>query len=311
MALTETAVRNAKSGKRPRKISDGGGLFLLVQPTGGKLWRLAYRFAGKQKLLAIGIYPEISLAIARDGRSDAKRLLQQGTDPSVQRRIERQRAESAATNTFRIIAEELLAKYEREGRAEITLAKHRWLYSFAYPSLGDRPISDITASDLLRVLRVLEQKGLHESARRLRSACSRVFRYAIATGRADRDPSADLRGALTVPQVTHRATIVDPKGIGALLRAIEGYEGHPATAVALRLAPHVFVRPGELRHAEWSEFDLDAAVWSIPADKMKMRRPHRVPLSRQSIGIHQGPQGDHKRTALVVSVDPHGSAANL
>ena len=288
MALTETAVRNAKPGKRPRKISDGGGLFLLVQPTGGKLWRLAYRFAGKQKLLAIGIYPEISLAIARDGRSDAKRLLQQGTDPSVQRRIERQRAESAATNTFRIIAEELLAKYEREGRAEITLAKHRWLYSFAYPSLGDRPISDITASDLLRVLRVLEQKGLHESARRLRSACSRVFRYAVATGRADRDPSADLRGALTVPQVTHRATIVDPKGIGALLRAIEGYEGHPATAVALRLAPHVFVRPGELRHAEWSEFDLDAAVWSIPADKMKMRRPHRVPLSRQSIGIIKG-----------------------
>jgi len=159
MALTETAVRNAKPGKRPRKISDGGGLFLLVQPTGGKLWRLAYRFAGKQKLLAIGIYPEISLAIARDGRSDAKRLLQQGTDPSVQRRIERQRAESAATNTFRIIAEELLAKYEREGRAEITLAKHRWLYSFAYPSLGDRPISDITASDLLRVLRVLGRKG--------------------------------------------------------------------------------------------------------------------------------------------------------
>jgi len=285
MPLTETAARNAKPAKAPRKISDGGGLYLLVQPNGSKLWRLAYRFGGKQKLLALGSYPEISLGAARDRRSEAKRLLQEDTDPSTQRRIDRQRAATAAANTFRLVAEELLAKYEREGRAGVTLAKHRWLYSFAYPSLGDRPVAEITAPDLLRALRVLEHKGLHESARRLRSACGRVFRYAIATGRADRDPSADLKGALTVPQVTHRAAIVDPKEIGGLLRAIDGYVGHPATAAALRLAPHLFVRPGELRHAEWSEFDLDAAVWVIPAAKMKMRRPHKVPLSRQSLVI--------------------------
>ena len=298
MPLTEAAIRNAKPTTRARKLSDGGGLFFLVQPTGSKLWRLAYRYAGKQKLLALGAYPEVSLATARGGRDEARDSYSKEFDPSIRRKHEKQRAAESAVNTFRLIAEELLAKYEREGRAAVTLAKTRWLLSFAYPLIGDRPILEISAPDLLMVLRGLEGRGLHESARRLRSACGRVFRYAVATGRAQRDPSGDLRGALTVPQVTHRAAIVEPKAIGALLRAIEGYTGHPVTAAAMRLASHVFVRPGELRHAEWAEFDLDQAVWSIPAEKMKMRRPHRVPLSRQSIEIIRGLQeitGNGKR----------------
>lgn len=285
MPLTDTTVRSAKAGYRPRKISDGGGLFLLVQPGGSKLWRLAYRFGGKQRTQALGAYPEVSLAQARGSRDELKKLLAQGIDPSVQRRRDKQIAAASAANTFKVVATELMAKHEREGRAERTLEKNRWLLEFAVAEIGDRPISEITAPALLAVLRGIERRGRFETAKRLRSICGTVFRYAIATGRAERDPSADLRGALTVHQVNHRATIVDPKAIGPLLRAIEGFEGQPTTRAALRLAPHVFVRPGELRHAEWSEFDLEGAVWSIPAAKMKMRRPHRVPLSLQSLAM--------------------------
>jgi integrase len=285
MSLSEAHVRNAKPGRKPRKISDGGGLFLLIQPTGSKLWRLAYRYGGKQQTFALGVYPTVSLADARSGREQAKKLLAKGVDPSAQRRMARHAAAVSAANTFRLVGDELMAKHEREGRAPVTLNKNRWLLSLAYGAIGDRPVSDISAPELLDVLRAVERRGRYETARRLRSCCGMVFRYAIATGRAERDPSADLRGALTVHKVNHRATIVDPNGIGALLRAIDSFEGQPSTWFALRLAPHVFVRPGELRHAEWSEFDLDAAVWSIPAEKMKMRRPHRVPLSRQSNDI--------------------------
>jgi integrase len=285
MPLTDTTVRGAKAGHKPRKISDGGGLFLLVQPGGGKLWRLAYRLGGKQRTQALGVYPEVSLAQARSGRDKAKKLLAQGIDPSAQRKRDKQIAAASAANTFKVVATELMAKHEREGRAKRTLEKNRWLLEFTIAEIGDRPISEITAPELLAVLRVIERRGRFETAKRLRSISGAVFRYAIATGRAERDPSADLRGALTVHQVNHRATIVDPKAIGALLRAIEDFEGQPTTRAALRLAPHVFVRPGELRHAEWSEFDLDGAVWSIPAAKMKMRRPHRVPLSLQSLAI--------------------------
>jgi integrase len=287
MPLSDIAVRTAKPAAKPRKLSDGGGLFLLInpRPTGSKLWRLAYRFDGKQKTLALGPYPAVSLGQARHGRDEAKKLLANGIDPSIQRKTERALTLVAAQNTFRAVAEEVVAKLEREGRAHVTIAKKRWLLDFAYPAFGDRPVSQITAKDLLALLREIEGRGVYETAKRLRSTCGMVFRYAIATGRADRDPSADLRGALTTHQVTHRATIVEPTDIGALLRAIDGFDGQPTTWAALRLAPHVFVRPGELRRAEWSEFDLDAAVWTIPAQKMKMRRPHRVPLSRQSLDI--------------------------
>jgi integrase len=280
--LTDVAVRKAKPSSQPRKISDGGGLHVLVQPTGSKLWRLAYRFAGKQKTLAIGVYPIVSLEEARRQRDHAKKLLARSIDPSVQRRADRQ---AGKEGTFRAVAEEVLIKHEREGRADATLRKKRWLLAYAFPAFGDRPVAEITARELLALLREIEGRGRYETAKRLRSTCGMVFRYAIAAGRAERDPSMDLRGALTTPQVVHRATIVDPTGIGDLLRAIDGFDGQPTTRAALRLAPYVFVRPGELRQAEWSEFDLDAAVWSIPAKKMKMRRPHRVPLARQSIAI--------------------------
>jgi integrase len=287
MPLSDAMVRGAKPETAPRKFSDGGGLFLLVspKPAGSKLWRLAYRFGGKQKTLALGIYPCVSLLQARSARDEAKKLLASGIDPSVQRKTERQIGKAVASNSFRAIAEEAVAKLEREGRAHVTIAKKRWLLDFAFPAFGDRPVSEITAKELLDLLREIEGRGIYETAKRLRSTCGMVFRYAIATGRAERDPSGDLRGALTTHQVTHRATIIEPTDIGALLRAIDGFGGQPTTRAALRLAPHVFVRPGELRQAEWSEFDLYAAVWSIPATKMKMRRPHRVPLSRQSLDI--------------------------
>jgi integrase len=281
--LTNTRVRKAKPSLRAIKLSDAAGLHLLIQPHGSKLWRLAYRFAGKQKTLAIGVYPTVTLQEAREGRDAAKRLLASGIDPSVQRRLDKKAVGTG--NTFRAIAEEVVAKLEKEGRADATLNKRRWLLEFAYPSLGDRPIGEITALELLSVLRPIEARGRYETARRLRSTCGTVFRYAIATGRAEGDPSADLRGALTLPKVNHRAAIVDPASIGALLRAIEGYEGHLVTKAALRLAPLVFVRPGELRRAEWSEFVFGPAEWRIAAEKMKMRRPHRVPLSRQALSI--------------------------
>jgi integrase len=284
MPLTDTAIRNAKAGEKPVKLSDGGGLHLLIQPHGTKLWRMAYRHGGKQKLLAFGIYPTVSLVEARARRDVAKQLLGEGIDPSVRRKLEKQ----ASVITFRVVAEELLDKMQREGRASRTLVKTRWLLEFALPAIGERPIAKVSAPELLDVLRRIEARGNYETARRLRSTCGMVFRYAIATGRAERDPSFDLRGALTAPKVKHRPTILEPAAIGALLRAIEGFDGQPTTRAALLLAPLVFVRPGELRHAEWKEFDFDNAEWSISADKTKMRRPHRVPLSRQALVILKG-----------------------
>jgi integrase len=286
--LTDTAIRKFKQAAKPRKLSDGGGLHLLVQPNGSKLWRLAYRFSGKQKTLAFGAYPTVSLADARDKKNEAKKLLARNLDPSAQRKADKLLDEIAAGSSFRLVADELISKLEREGRAPVTLAKKRWLLSFAYQAFGDRPAAAITARELLAVLKNIEGGGKFETAKGVRNICGMVFRYAIATDRADRDPSADLRGALTNHQVTHRASIVDPAGIGALLRAIDDFDGQPTTRAALKLAAYVFVRPGELRQAEWNEFDRNAAVWNIPASKMKMRQPHRVPLSRQAVAILSG-----------------------
>jgi integrase len=281
MPLKDLTVRNAKPRASPYKLSDGRALYLLVQPSGGKLWRGYYRFEGKQKTLALGAYPDVSLEDARRLWDEARKLLAQGKDPSAQRKADKY----AKEDSFRAVALELLAKHEREGQAPATLDKKRWLFNLAFQALGEKRVGEITARDLLSLLRTIEARGLYETAGRLRGACGMVFRYAIATGRAERDPSMDLRGALTTPVVSHRASIVDPMAIGALLRAIDGFAGQPTTHAALRLAGYTFVRPGELRRAEWTEFDLDAAVWSIPAAKMKMRRPHRVPLARQSLAI--------------------------
>jgi len=281
MALTDTVIRKAKPRPKPFKLTDSGGLYLLVTLTGGKLWRLAYRLHGKQKSLALGAYPAVGLAVARDARDDARKLLATGVDPSLKRKLDK----AAAAVTFRLIGDELVDKLAREGRAPQTLAKTQWLLQFAYASFGERPIAEIAAPEILAALRRVEARGRYETARRLRSTCGMVFRYAIATTRAQRDPSVDLRGALTAPKVKHRATITAPAAIGGLLRSIDGYDGQPIIRAALRLAPLVFVRPGELRHAEWSEFDLTAAEWRIPAEKMKMRRLHRVPLSKQALAI--------------------------
>lgn len=281
MALTDTAIRAAKPRAKPYKLTDSAGLHLLVTPGGAKLWKLAYRFLGKQRTLAFGPYPIVGLADARAARDDARKLLANDVDPSVQRKI----TKHAAANTFKAVGDELLAKMEREGRASQTLKKTKWLLELAYADIGQRPIGMISAPEVLLVLRKVEARAKYETARRLRSTCSMVFRYAIGTTRAERDPTVDLRGALTTPIVKHRPAIIEPQAIGHLLRAIDDCKGQATTKFALRLVSLVFVRPGELRHAEWQQFDFDAAEWRIPAEIMKMRRPHRVPLSRQALAI--------------------------
>lgn len=285
MPLTDAKIRSLKSGSKPAKFSDGSGLFVLVTPNGSKLWRLAYRFAGKQKTLAIGPYPDVSLEMARKSRTDARRLLADGVDPSEQKRLERLRQKVSAANTFHAISNEYLTKLRREGRAENTISKVIWLIGLANPKLGRRPIVEISSAEILDVLRDIEVRGHLETARRLRSTIGSVFRYAISTARADNDPTVALRRALVVPKVRHRAAITEPAALGGLLRAIDDFAGQLATRAALQLMALLFPRPGELRAAEWDEFDLDGAVWSIPAQRTKMRRKHRVPLAVQSVTI--------------------------
>lgn len=285
MALSELQIRHAKPQAKSYKMSDGGGLQLWISPDGANRWRLAYRFGGKQKALAIGVYPAVGAKQARDEREKAKALLAADQDPSVIRKLAKTRDASAAANTFDAVADELLDKKSREGKAERTSSKIEWLLSLARPDLGPRPIAQITAAEVLRVLKIVEARGKLETAKRLRATIGQVFRLAIATGRAENDPTGALRGALAAPVVRHRAAIIDPKGFGALLRAIEGYEGAPETKAALLLSALTFCRPGEIRSAEWAEIDLKNAVWSIPAEKMKMRRPHRVPLSKEAVAV--------------------------
>ncbi|MBO9580185.1 MAG: integrase arm-type DNA-binding domain-containing protein [Sphingobium sp.] len=285
--LFATTVTNAKPQAKDYKLSDGGGLYLLVRPNGAKLWRLNYRYLEKGRTLAFGAWPAVSLADARARRDEARRLLAAGIDPSHQQKVDAAKARVDENHTFRTVAKEWIAKNEREGMAEITLSKIRWLLDKAYPKIGNRPVAKITAQEVLAVLRAVEATGRYESARRMRSVLSRVFRYAVATTRAERDPASDLRGALIVPKAKHLAAITTAKGAGELMRAIEGYTGHAITLFALRLSAHLFVRPGELRQAEWAEFDFEQSVWNIPADKMKMRRPHRVPLSTQVLELFE------------------------
>jgi len=290
MALTDTAIRNAKPGPKPKKLFDERGLFILLQPSGGKLWRLKYRYLGKEKKLSLGIYPDVTLKVARARRDEARTLLANGADPASVKFDLEAAAKVAAANTFAAIAEEYLDKSAREGRASVTIKKSRWLFSLMESDLGKRPITEITPADLLETLQKVEAKGHLETARRMRSLAGRIFRFAVATSRATADPSALLRGALVAPKVTHHAAILKPAKVGELLRAIDGFTGQPLTHLALKLTPHVFVRPGELRRAEWSEFDLEKAIWTIPAAKMKMRNPHFVPLSRQALDLLEAAQ---------------------
>ncbi len=284
MALTDSAIKAAKPKASQYKLHDEKGLLLIVRPAGGKLWRLKYRFAGKEQQLTIGTYPEIGLKEARERRDAARKVIAEGKDPSTEKKRDKIAAAISAGNTFKVVAEEFIAKRQREGMADATVAKCRW-HLDRLDKLQGRPIAELEAFELLAVLRKMETRGNLEAARQVRSFASRVFRYGVATTRCKHDVAADLIGALTTPTVKHHAAIVDPVEVGALLRAIEGFQGQPSTHYALRLAPHVFVRPGELRHAEWEEFDLDAAIWVIPAARTKMRKVHQVPLSPQAVAI--------------------------
>ena len=284
MPLTDMCISKAKPLRKQFSIFDGGGLYLLITPSGGKLWRLKYRHDGKEKLLSLGIYPEISLADARQRRDEARRQVAHGIDPGAVRKAQKQ-AETEETETFEVIAREWHTKFTptwTPGHANTIMGR---LERDLFPWIGKRPIAVIKAPELLAVLRRVESRGALESAHRIRTIAGQVFRYAVATGRAERDPSGDLKGALPQPGEKHQAAITDPKEVAPLMRAIDGYHGHFVVKCALRLAPLFFVRPGELRHAEWAEVDLDDAVWNIPAHKMKMKQAHIVPLCRQAIEI--------------------------
>lgn len=286
MPLSDVAVRNARGREKSYKMTDGEGLYLLVKPDGGRYWRFDYRHLKKRGTLAFGVYPAVPLSEARDKRAAARKTLGVGKDPAVEKRKERAVAHVAAVNTFRAVAEEWIEKkMVAAGRSQLTVDKIRWILEFAFQEIGDDPISGIEPPQILVLLTKLEKRRMHETARRVRSNMGRVFRYAIATGRAKRDPAADLKGALTPPVVTNHAALVDPKKVGGLLRAIDGYDGECQVAAALKLAPIVFVRPGELRLAEWTEFNWDTAEWRIPAPKMKMKLLHIVPLARQAVDI--------------------------
>lgn len=285
MPLTVLQVDKAKAKEKPYKLADQEGLYLLVNPNGSKLWKLKYRFAGKEKKLSLGAFPTVTLSEARDRKVDAKRLLAKEVDPGMLKQSKKRTLREAAANSFEAIAREWHTRFYSKwtaGHADRILLR---LEKNIFPYLGRMGIKEITAPEILAALRKVEARGAIETTHRTHQIVSQVFRYAIASGLAMRDPSADLRGALQPVVKSHHATIIDPVEIGKLLRNINAYEGYQVTKYALQLAPLVFVRPGELRRAEWEEINLDEAEWRIPAEKMKMRSPHIVPLSTQAVAI--------------------------
>tara|TARA_R110000772_G_scaffold34492_7_gene83627 strand:- start:340 stop:1527 length:1188 start_codon:yes stop_codon:yes gene_type:complete len=285
MSLTDIQCREASLKKKDYKLGDGRGLYLLVTKTGSKYWRLKFRFAQKEKVLALGVYPDVSLKKARDKTYLAKQQLEEGIDPTATRKAQKMSLLEKAANSFEVVAWEWYEK-EQNAWSPAHIKKQKYLLERnLIPYLGKYPITDITPLILLDCLRRAESRGALETARRLKQVSGQIFRYAVATGRAERDPSADLRGALKTPQVRHFSAITEPKKLGELLRAIEGFEGTPTVAIALRLAPLLFVRPGELRKMEWTEIDFKTNEWNIPAEKMKMNQSHLVPLSEQVVAL--------------------------
>jgi len=284
MPLSETKVRNTKPQDKEYKLFDGQGLFLLVTSSGGRLWRLKYRFDGKEKMLSIGTYPEISLADARTRRDEARKQIANNIDPGAVRKAMKQ-TETAETETFEVVAREWHTKFTPTWTPIHAVTIMSRLERDLFPWMGKCPINEIRAPELLAVLRRVESRGALETAHRIRTIAGQIFRYAVATGRAERDCSGDLKGALPQPRESHHAAITDPKEVAPFLRALDGYEGHFVVKCALRLAPLFFVRPGELRNAEWAEMDLDGAMWNIPAHKMKMKQAHIMPLCAQAIEI--------------------------
>ncbi len=287
MPLTHTEIRNAKPRAKPIRLFDAEGLYLEVSPAGGKLWRFKYRFSGKEKRLALGVYPTVSLATARQRRDDARRMLADGADPSEQRKAEKALGSDLAANTFEVVGREWYSKVSAVMAESTKDNLSRRLNAYVYPAIGHRPVSSLTAADLIGVIALIEKRGALDVARRAHNIMGRIFRYAVGRGLATRDPSRDieLRDILPPAGVKHHASVTTPDAVGGLLRAIDGFTGATPTRCALRLAALVFVRPGELRHAEWAEFDFAKAEWRIPASKMKMKEQHIVPLSLQAAGI--------------------------
>lgn len=286
MPLTDAAIRKAKGQKRPRKLFDGGGLYVLVQPNGKKYWRLKYRHAGREKVFALGVYPSVSLKEARDGRDEAKRLLKAGQDPTTERKLQRRAAETNAANTFERIARQWIENQRNQWTETHANRVERSLEAEIFPDLGNRPIRDITARELLMTLRKIEKRDALETAQRVLQRCSAVFRYAIAAGLCDNNPAADLKGALKSPNKTVGRGAVSAAELPEFLQKLDAYDAlRPETKFALRLLILTFVRPGELRAAEWTEFDRDKAEWRIPAERMKMRAEHVVPLSVQALEV--------------------------
>ncbi|MBP9033767.1 MAG: tyrosine-type recombinase/integrase [Pseudomonadales bacterium] len=282
--LSDVAIKNAKPKDKPYRLSDGGGMFLEVSPTGPKYWRLAYRFNGKQKLLALGVYPDVGLRQAREKRDDARKLLASGTDPGEARKAEK--AKRAGSDTFGSVAEEWMGKNAARWSDQHAALTRNILDVDLSPTLGRMHVNTITAAKVLQALRTTEARGAFYTAQRAKSIANRVMQYAVAIGLAERNPVADLpRGVIESRPVKHHASITDPKKVGQLMRDIRAYEGFFETKCALELLPLVFVRPGELRKAEWSEFNLDGAEWRIPASRMKMGEQHLVPLSKQAVAI--------------------------
>ncbi|MFD1341483.1 tyrosine-type recombinase/integrase [Litorisediminicola beolgyonensis] len=283
--LSDAKIRAIKPRAKPFKQSDFDGLYLLINPNGSKLWRFKYRWQGKEKLLALGRYPEITLFEARTLRDEARRLIATGEDPAELKKAQKRKQASEQNDTYRNLSEALLEKKRREGRAAATLTKAAWFHRLLCADLGHLPIASITAQDVLIPLRKVEQRGNYETAVRMRSAAGAVFRYAIALGKAENDPTFGLKDALVRPKTTHRAAVTDPDQLGALCRAISGFSGQPTTRLALQLLALTALRPGELRMAEWAEVDIGEATWTIPEARAKMRRPHIVPLSEQAIAL--------------------------
>jgi integrase len=283
--LTETAIRNAKPESKLRRLYDSGGLYLEITPSGGKWFRLKYRIGGKEKRLSLGVYPDVGLRKARERRDEARRMLADQIDPSAHRQATAASREAKSANTFEIVAREWFEK-QKPRWAETHAVKTMWiLQKTLFPYVGSRPVAEVSPRELLGALRRTEGRGALETARRARGIAGQVLRYAVATGRADRDSSQDLRGSLATPTKSHLAAVTEPAAVGPLLRAMDGYRGSPIVSAALRLAPLTFVRPGELRQARWAEMDLEAAEWRIPAERMKGRQPHIVPLSTQAVAV--------------------------
>lgn len=285
--LTDLQVSRAKPQAKQWTLFDGGGLYLLITPSGGKLWRFKYRYNGKEKLLSFGAYPELSLADARQRREAARKLVANGSDPSEVKKVRKAAKVAVDENSFEVVSREWHSKFSGTWSPSHAKTTLRRLELDAFPMMGARPIGEIKAPDLLAMLRRIESRGALETAHRVRTICGQIFRYAVATGRAERDPAADLKGALPPYKKSHLAAITDPAKVAELLRAIDGYQGSIVVKSALQLASLVFVRPGELRQAEWAEIDLDGGEWNIPADRMKMNESHLVPLSKQAVDLLQ------------------------